>query len=83
MVPGCGMLTGMGTLLTNLPDIPQGKGIPLVDLATDLFPQPTMDALDARYSASADLGGLIFRQMTQAEFDASTPASNQITYIIG
>lgn len=67
--------------MTNF-NIPPGKGIPLVDLATDLLPEPTMDALDARYPAAADLDGLIFRQMTQAEFDASTPDPNQITFII-
>lgn len=37
--------------------IPPGYGVPLVNLTTDLFPQPTMNALDARYGGvSGDPG---------------------------
>jgi hypothetical protein len=35
--------------VAEFPEIPAGFGVPLVDLATDLLPTPTMSALDARY----------------------------------
>lgn len=38
-------------------NIPNGMGIPLVDLATDLLPDPTMAALDARYFGSGEGSG--------------------------
>lgn len=31
---------------------------------------------------AGDTGGMIFRQMTQEEFDAITPPGNQVTYIV-
>lgn len=46
-------------------NIPDGMGIPLVDLATDLLPEPTMDALDARYAtAPSEAQSEVFTQPT-------------------
>jgi hypothetical protein len=39
-------------------EIPDGFGIPLVDLDTDLLPQPTMDALDALYAGGGGGGAV-------------------------
>lgn len=48
-------------------DIPPGYGIPLVNLANDLLPDPTMDALDARYAG----GGSGAFEYTQAVAQAT------------
>jgi hypothetical protein len=54
--------------------IPPGKGVPLVDLATDLFPAPTMGALDDRYAQPV--------RLTQAEYDALTPTEKDDPHYI-
>lgn len=51
------LLTG-ATSLTDF-DIPEGKAFVLVDLATGLFPPPTMDTLDDRYAGGGGGGELI------------------------
>lgn len=38
--------------MADFPDIPPGRGIPLVDLTTGLLAAPVQDALDARYPAT-------------------------------
>jgi hypothetical protein len=44
--------------------IPEGYGVPLVNLTTDLFPLPTMNALDARYGGSSGDPGYEYTQST-------------------
>jgi hypothetical protein len=44
--------------------IPPGYGVPLVNLTTDLFPAPTMNALDARYGGSGGDPGFEYVQST-------------------
>lgn len=44
--------------MAEYPDIPDGFGVPLVDLTTDLFPAPTMAALDDRYEGGGGGGAV-------------------------
>lgn len=45
-------------------DIPEGYAIPLVNTSTKLFPNPTMNALDARYGGSSGDPGYEYVQST-------------------
>lgn len=45
-------------------DIPDGYAVPLVNQTTKLFPQPTMNALDARYGGSSGDPGYEFSQLS-------------------
>ncbi len=51
------------TSVTNV-DIPAGFGIPLVNLNTDLFPAPTMTALDSRYGGAGGDNAFEYIQST-------------------
>jgi hypothetical protein len=43
--------------MAEFPDIPAGYGVPLVNLATDLLPAPTMDALAGVYVSVRNFDG--------------------------
>ena len=61
--------------------IPPGYGIPLVNLNTDLLPNPTMNALEAYFQANLNMVDVV-TLASQAEYDALTTEQKNDPYKI-